>query len=279
MPTTFTPPRLAGASPTITDALEKLAKAAEMIEQDRLLSPEGRKESFTREHAAPAIKRLEATRPILAAKLATLSAKLDALGASPLAGAKPSPDQRQMFLHWLSSDRDSLFARVTSNRVDAETQMLRRLSLEYPSEVTKMGHAHDLITLRLKPSLPAEAHELAVAANAITKEMGHLEEALDSIAAAADRDVLEAEGAVGKRITQWSPEERAAYLTKYGTDALARAVAREALLNSPIRDGNPFAPVPDGEATEQASKDMSDFLASFVDPAEAAADAALKPAT
>lgn len=221
----------------------------------------------------------------LASKRTTLTAQLERLGGTLGYGPRVSQEQRQVFLSLVSGMRTDATVRartmdrlLDAKRVDAETMALRRFMLEeIPAELLDITHAHDVIRMRLQPTMPEEAAQLAASIREVDRASAHVEAALDSLAAVADRDVLEAEGAIGRRVTAWTPEERAAYAEKFGLDALAAAVSREIVFGAPVRAGHPdtlSAP----EARGATNADLSDFFKTFVDPAEAAADAALRPA-
>jgi len=262
MPKPFTPPRLVNADASLTAILSGLQERYTAIFADANLSETGKVAQFSRE-AAGAIKRLEGRRPLLAQKRRELEAKLDKLGALALAGAEATPAEEQAFLAlWAAARtepkvRERLLRRLADEAdVTTETQKLRRYSLTLPDELTNIAHARPLIELRLRPSLPAEAAALANAAAAVEQEARHVEQALDAIAAAASRDVLEAEGAVGPRIATWTPEQRAEFATKYGVEALGAAIARESLIGGDESRTREVAP----DAQKVASADMAAFF-------------------
>lgn len=281
MPRPFVSPRLVSPDPSLADVLAGVEQASREVLADENLSARGKLVVFSK-RAAAAVKRIEARRPVLAAKRRELEQKLDRIGALALQGTEASPEERQVFLSLVGAARvepgmrQKLFDRLTDEADrSVETAKLRRFVLSLPDELTNIAHARELIEIRLRPSLPAEAAQLAHAAAAVEREERNLEQALDAVTAAADRDVLEAEGAVGPRISTWTPEQRADYVREYGMDALGAAIAREALLGADASR----AREPGEEDLRVASKDMSSFFSSVTDPAGAAADALLNPAT
>lgn len=281
----YRPPALARANPNLVALLADAAERATAIDADPNLSDAGKRNAQAKMFA-PTYKRIDAMRRPLAEKRAGLIARLERLGASIGHAPRATEAQRQLFLTLVNEMRRDpevrarMLDRLTAaNKVDPETQAMRRFFLEeLPPELLDLRHAHDLMRLRLQPSLPEEAAQLTDAIREVDRELSHVEAALDSIATHADRDVLQAEGAVGRRVSEWTPEERASYAARFGLDALARAVAREVMTGAPVRTGHPDHTAPSDDYHRTANADMSDFFKTFVDPAEAAADAALKPA-
>lgn len=281
MPKQFQKPRLANVDPSLEAILDGLTERTQAISADPNLSDRGKTAAFSK-HAAAAYKRVEARRAPLAAKMREIERRLDGIGALALKGTEANSDEKQVFLMMVAAQRsdpkmrERFWRRLTDEHDRTEeTAKLRRFVLTLPDELTNVAHARDLIELRLRPSMPQEYEELARAARAVEHEMRHIEVALDAITVASDRDVLEAEGAVGPRIRTWTPEQRAEYAARYGMDALASAIAREVLLGAESSRDR----APDEASQKLANADMSKFFEGAVNPAEAAADALLSPAT
>lgn len=278
----FTVPRLANADAAITTPLEELRGEYEHVSQDANLSPIGARAQFSK-RAAAAYKRLDAIGRPLRSKRESLLAKLDTLGASATEGRRPTQYEEQSFLQLASEARHDprvrarLFERLTDEaRVDGATQTMRRFFLALPDELTDLAHARTLIEMRLKPEIPREANELAAAVRAIDRQLEHVSTALTAIAESADRDVLESEGALGPRITTWTPEQRAEYASKHGLSALAEAVAREQVFAGRPGDAEPSEETQDPAAAEQAVKELAGFFAGHTAAAEKSAETALK---
>lgn len=275
----FRRPSLVNPAPVIAQVLDEVEAITKRYSGDPHLTPAGRLARASTE-LAPRFRRLSALQRPLREKRQRLLATLDALDVNARAGRRPTQEQSQAWLTLVTEARRDpavrarLFERlVDDQRLDGETQALRRFVLDLPDELVDFAHARALIELRLSPAIPGEARGIAAAIDAVDRELSHLQTALDSIAAAADRDVLEAEGAVGPRIVEWTVEERAAFAAEHGMAALAEAVARETLAtHAPVRTAQAED---DPERSRAAVADLAVFFGTAVLPAEAAADAAL----
>ena len=282
---TYRLPKLALANANLVTLNETLHARAQEIATDANLSPRGQTAAFSR-MAAQAYGRINAMRTPLMERRARALGKLEALGGTLGRAPRATESQRQLWLTVVSEMRRDPEVRartldrlLDAKRVDADTQAMRRFFLEdVPTELIDLTHAHGLMRLRLLPTMPEEAEAITAAVREIDRELDHVEASLDAIAASTDRDVLQEVGVIGRRVMEWTPEERATFAQQFGMDALSAAVARETVFGMTQRHGHPDSIAPTDAHLFEATADMSDFLKNFVDPAEAAADAALNNA-
>lgn len=227
MPKQFRPPRLRAADTTrrtytIKDALVAESKK---IDENNLLSPEGKLRARG-EKFEPLYREIRGIRDAGRRRLAELEREHESLIGKSYS-VRADAARREMMAELVREGRrdPAIGAKIRErvsdrSRTDEDTQELRRYMLQLDPLLSGLSEPHlQLIRMALEPTLPKQVNDIRIRAREIDTDIEDAEALMAAIASSVSREQFEELGVVGKPMSAWSPEERAAYFEKVGPDA------------------------------------------------------------